>query len=326
MNYINHYEKLILRSLARGYKKPNPSRDGYSYYETHHIVPKCLGGSDEKSNLVLLTPEEHFIAHLLLTKIYPRNHSLVYAVNMMCVGEHRNNKMYGWIRKKISSTISNDTNRAQKISQSLKGRKISKKTIEKIVESRKNYRHSQDTKDKISKSNKGKVKTAEHCNKIREKLSGGKHSIEHHKKVIKTKILNGTLFPSHETKNKIANTLSTYKWYNNGKTNVRSNQCPAGFVCGRLKFTRKPKYFESEKKLDHISQLKIIKSESSHGNTGMKNNLWKGYYITPDGIFNSSIDAAKYYNVTDKTIRDRCKSKNPIFSQWLCINQLGLLE
>ncbi len=38
------------------------------YYESHHITPKSLGGSDEPDNLVLLTAREHFIAHMLLIK------------------------------------------------------------------------------------------------------------------------------------------------------------------------------------------------------------------------------------------------------------------
>lgn len=39
------------------------------YYEKHHIIPKALDGFDEKSNIVLLTPREHFICHWLLTKM-----------------------------------------------------------------------------------------------------------------------------------------------------------------------------------------------------------------------------------------------------------------
>lgn len=39
------------------------------YFETHHIVPKSLGGTDDKNNLVNLTAREHYIAHLLLVKI-----------------------------------------------------------------------------------------------------------------------------------------------------------------------------------------------------------------------------------------------------------------
>ena len=38
--------------------------------EKHHIVPKSLGGSDNKSNLVSLTPREHYVAHRLLAKMH----------------------------------------------------------------------------------------------------------------------------------------------------------------------------------------------------------------------------------------------------------------
>ena len=40
---------------------------GYGeYYELHHIIPKCCGGTDDKSNLVLLTLSEHLQAHWLM--------------------------------------------------------------------------------------------------------------------------------------------------------------------------------------------------------------------------------------------------------------------
>lgn len=40
------------------------------YVEKHHIVPSSLGGGDEPENLIYLTPEDHFFAHLLLAKIH----------------------------------------------------------------------------------------------------------------------------------------------------------------------------------------------------------------------------------------------------------------
>lgn len=40
------------------------------YSESHHIVPRCLGGGDEPQNLIQLLPEDHFFAHLLLAKIH----------------------------------------------------------------------------------------------------------------------------------------------------------------------------------------------------------------------------------------------------------------
>jgi hypothetical protein len=45
-------------------------------------LPKCLGGKDDVDNLVKLTPEEHFVDHQLLTKIYPNNSKLAYVAHM----------------------------------------------------------------------------------------------------------------------------------------------------------------------------------------------------------------------------------------------------
>jgi hypothetical protein len=39
------------------------------YVERHHIVPKSLGGSNKKENIVALTAREHFICHRLLVKM-----------------------------------------------------------------------------------------------------------------------------------------------------------------------------------------------------------------------------------------------------------------
>lgn len=39
------------------------------YYEKHHIIPKFMGGSNDKNNLVNVTGREHYILHLLLMKI-----------------------------------------------------------------------------------------------------------------------------------------------------------------------------------------------------------------------------------------------------------------
>ena len=41
-----------------------------TYYERHHIIPKSLGGTNDKTNLVLLSAREHYIAHLLLYNHY----------------------------------------------------------------------------------------------------------------------------------------------------------------------------------------------------------------------------------------------------------------
>jgi hypothetical protein len=65
MNYLNHYNQLINTRKVLDRQKGTGT-----YFEKHHIVPRWLGGSDKKDNLILLTAKEHFIAHLLLWKAY----------------------------------------------------------------------------------------------------------------------------------------------------------------------------------------------------------------------------------------------------------------
>lgn len=61
MDYQWHYQQLISRRKAS-------TPDGYC--ELHHVLPRALGGDDSGTNLVKLTAREHFIAHLLLARIY----------------------------------------------------------------------------------------------------------------------------------------------------------------------------------------------------------------------------------------------------------------
>jgi hypothetical protein len=49
------------------------------YYEKHHIIPRCLGGTDEPTNLIMLTYREHYIAHWLLCKIHKKIPGIQYA-------------------------------------------------------------------------------------------------------------------------------------------------------------------------------------------------------------------------------------------------------
>lgn len=82
MNYEKIYYALIQkrRDIPLTKDKQDPS---YVYCEWHHIIPRCCNGSNEKSNLVLLTAREHYIAHLLLRKMHPENQGLAYAIVMM---------------------------------------------------------------------------------------------------------------------------------------------------------------------------------------------------------------------------------------------------
>lgn len=91
MNYLKIYENLINVAKSR------EIIDGC--FEKHHVVPKCMGGDDSMENLVNLTPEEHYVAHQLLVKIYPDKDKLVYAAVMMRPNRP-SNKLYGWIKRR----------------------------------------------------------------------------------------------------------------------------------------------------------------------------------------------------------------------------------
>ncbi len=83
------------------------------YTERHHILPRSMGGSDDPSNLVVLTGREHWIAHLLLWKIH-RNAKMIFACNMMAmrceergIPRIKNSRSYEMLRKEYSVAISN---------------------------------------------------------------------------------------------------------------------------------------------------------------------------------------------------------------------------
>ncbi len=74
MNYFKLYYNLLNKALLeKRVKSPE------IYYEAHHAKPECKGGKF----LVLLTGREHFIAHLISTKIYKNDYQLSSAFNKM---------------------------------------------------------------------------------------------------------------------------------------------------------------------------------------------------------------------------------------------------
>jgi len=186
MDYKRRYDNIIDSA-------ENRVLEGYS--ETHHIIPKCMGGSNAKENLVALTAREHLICHRLLVKMYPKSNSLRYAMWMMMNGFSSRNqtrnyfissRLYEQTKLDFSTMVKarNHTDETKrKISESLTGRKrppmteeqklkISKSkmgtpswnkglTGEQCGKGRKLGPKSQDTRDKISKSLMGKKQPEE---------------------------------------------------------------------------------------------------------------------------------------------------------------------
>lgn len=146
MNYLKHYKLLVDRARYR-------CIDGYT--ETHHILSKCMGGGNEKTNLVKLTPEEHYVAHQLLVKIYPNSTGLIHAAIFLTASKkvdgYINNKAYGWLKKLNSSVVSK--------------RLIGNKHLL-------GFNHSDSTKKRISDSLVGRKKPQSMVDSLRIRVSG----------------------------------------------------------------------------------------------------------------------------------------------------------
>lgn len=150
MNYALIYSRLVSRAQERVFA---------GYAERHHITPKCLGGQDDKANIVRLTPEEHYVAHQLLLKMYPDNPKLLYAATMLAMGHagRRTNKLYGWIKRRIA-----EDRRQPKSDEhiaKLRGQKRTAEQRARMSAGRTGNRapHSQETKDKIAKAHTGRI-------------------------------------------------------------------------------------------------------------------------------------------------------------------------
>lgn len=142
------------------------------YGESHHIWPRSFGGSNEKSNLVRLTPEEHYRCHRLLVDICkgtPLSNKATYAWWAMAWGRKDKLKIseeeYGKLRRefaKLDSKIhkgkklSEETK--QKMSLAHKGFRLTKEHIEKLRQAAKRSHFWQ---DKINKNPEKIKKTAE---------------------------------------------------------------------------------------------------------------------------------------------------------------------
>lgn len=100
------YNELVAFARSRASSKDELNAlIGYS--EAHHIIPRCLEGTDDLENIVHLTPEEHYTAHQILMRLHPTNQGLINAAIFMTVdkyGHRVNNILYGWIKREFSNS------------------------------------------------------------------------------------------------------------------------------------------------------------------------------------------------------------------------------
>lgn len=92
MNYSRIYDQLINKRKTISLLK---NKD--KYIEKHHIIPRCMNGTNDFSNLIYLTPKEHYIAHLLLYKIYENTdykYNLLKALLCMTEANKKHRKIF----------------------------------------------------------------------------------------------------------------------------------------------------------------------------------------------------------------------------------------
>lgn len=200
-----------------------------NYFEKHHIVPKCLGGTDDKENIIWLTPQEHYTAHMLLALENPDNLSLVMAWNAMSHWKHNDRNIvisddeYAILKKLRSDVVSKKQTGENN---SFYGKTHSEETRKKLSISSTGRPIPQSAKDKLSKNRTGENNPFYRCKHTEESLE---------------KISQSSKDSWNKNKEKyLADRLARHEhWWNNGVIEVKTSECPEGFVKGRLKTNKK---------------------------------------------------------------------------------------
>jgi hypothetical protein len=151
--YRKCYFFMIARARQAGRIKARRSSPRYqAYYEAHHIVPRCMGGSNCLDNIALLTAKEHYICHWLLTKMCKmpaHRNKMLYAFNRLYSGECRSVNQLAALYSESKAAVS------AAISASHKHRTVK-----------------DETRKKLSEINLGKKKSDEHRAKITNAVKG----------------------------------------------------------------------------------------------------------------------------------------------------------
>lgn len=157
------------------------------YFEKHHIIPQSMGGSDEPENIVLLTAREHFICHLLLSKIY--GGSMIYAAWMMSNMSKYTSKDYAWLKEKCSKLRKGKTYfeiygkeninpRKGKTYEEIYGDNRALEIKNKVSEGQKGITRSKDFKRNLSEKNKGRIVSEKYREILSQSCKNGRFGIK----------------------------------------------------------------------------------------------------------------------------------------------------
>ena len=204
--YKTQYDELISEAKNRKIKH-EPFK-----FEMHHIIPRCMGGTDDKENLVLLTVREHFRAHVLLANMYPENGKLALACTRMLVGWQKIDlpeaeEEFEYLRGAA----------ARYISAIHKGRKVTDEFREKIRQIRYNAPPRKFSEDAVANMSEARKRTW-----ADRKENGTVQDII--KKTVAARKENGSYKHTEERKKRISEMQIGRIPWNKGKTNCVSDE------------------------------------------------------------------------------------------------------
>lgn len=133
-------------------KLQNRKKKNGEYFEWHHVIPVSLNGNNKIENKVLLTPDEHFHCHVLLTKMTEGDACIKMNYALLCLrrkwkNEYKNVDFDEYSEYTYAKRIvSENTTKRQT------GRKHTLETIEKM-KGKKSKEHCEN----ISKGLKGRI-------------------------------------------------------------------------------------------------------------------------------------------------------------------------
>ena len=192
MYLTNKYTQWYYNIIANARLRPV-----IGYIEKHHIIPRSLGGDNTKNNIIKLTAREHFICHILLTKMTEGKNR-----QRMCLALKMLTRLKTDVRisARRFELIRIEANKAHSSFQS--GRILSSETKEKLRQAnlgKKYGKRSPETCKKISEAMKGKKKSPEHLAKTIKNLknwTGLHHTEETKQKMRKPKRVKAPLVES----------------------------------------------------------------------------------------------------------------------------------
>ena len=137
-----------------------------TYTETHHIIPRSLGGNDSPINLVNLTAREHFICHWLLTKIHigKERHKMLHALRMLRAEKNGQARYKTKITARVYANLKEEYALLQSNKLKGSGNGMYGKT------------HSNEAKAKISAANTGRPQTVDEKLKQIHAMTGKKRA------------------------------------------------------------------------------------------------------------------------------------------------------